>query len=86
MKHVNTGCISLETDKGSARGLPEGKEYSGLQRVVKSACFQPAAVVMGKDEQLFLDWEDKIINIPKSLWKNNNNKAYKNMSSPTDLK
>lgn len=86
--------ISVETDKDSSRGLSARKKYRWHLKTLRYLSLSNQLLHWWeKNEQFFLDWEDKIISFLKSLWKKrirkkktHNSKAYENMSFPTNLK
>lgn len=72
MKHVNTGCIFLLRQiRRVLEGSQQGRNTVGFKKLRNLCLFPTSASVMGKNEQSFLDWEEKIISFPKSLWKIN---------------
>lgn len=52
-------------------GSQQGRNTVAFKKLWNLCLFPTGASVMGKNEQSFLDWEEKIISSPKSLWKIN---------------
>lgn len=52
-------------------GSQQGRNTVGFKKLWNLCLFPTSASVIGKNKQSFLDWEEKIISFPKSLWKIN---------------